>query len=221
MLGSIHHLVESMIRQRVGGWLIVNSVRLGLSASVHHSVRHFDVWLLADEVGSDAALATLAAALDLIATHDSPRFARMQREMPRIWIGRNASADGAYLHALNLCILQLDYVRDSQTTPSDLALVLVHEAMHARLRGQAAALPPRYRIRVERLCKQAEIAFAKRLPASRALLVQARRDQAAAHEIWSAERWRRRHTRLLRERGVPQWLVRLILPAGRGGNSTA
>ena len=210
--GSMTFCSPTLIRQRVASWLINRSIRLGLSTSEHRRVGVFDVWVWTDPDEADQLLISkLAEALQLVAGHDPARFTGMQHSMPRIWIGGDASSLGSYLHDLNLCVLDPGYVRDPRTNAAKLALTLVHEATHAQLYVRGIGYPERFRTRIERLCVQSEIAFARRLPSSLALARAAHKRRAEVNEIWSPENRRAYQERMIRQQGYPEWMTRLIL----------
>lgn len=60
-----------------------------------------------------------------------------------------------------MCFLRADYVLSRH--PGFIAMLIVHEATHARMRRLSHATPER-RWRMERICIGAEIAFAMRVP---------------------------------------------------------
>jgi hypothetical protein len=77
-----------------------------------------------------------------------------------------------YLAGLQTCLLGVTYVR--RVAPLELAMMMVHEATHARLSQHGLAYVGECRQRIERLCVAAEIAFAENVPESDALVEKAR-----------------------------------------------
>ena len=67
------------------------------------------------------------------------------------------------------------------------------------------------RARIENVCFRAEIAFASRLPDGTAIIEQARRQLERDPVVWTREAARDRATTKLRELGVPEWLIKLII----------
>src|SRR5713101_80933 len=105
----------------------------------------------------------LTTALSLLAQYAPVRLAALRRDLPRILIG--PSHDLAQcIYGASMCHLSFEYVTDPQTTPTRLAMTLVHEGTHARLLRAGLPYKERFRRRVERLCVLSEIIFARRLP---------------------------------------------------------
>jgi hypothetical protein len=173
------------------------------------------------------ALQKLREALTLIADKDPPRFAQIQRDVAWIMICGSPRFRGEYLHELRLCHLYQDWLEQSDTHPAEVAMVVAHEAMHARLFSLGIGYPTHMQPRIERLCTAAEIALGKKLSAAGTQLVEARRRQATAEYVWGPEaRQERRvqameiHKEELRSLGAPEWLVRQISRLAKLGGLT-
>lgn len=112
------------------------------------------------------ALARVGEALQIIHTHAPRTYARLQRDLSRIWLRLlDAGPNASYSSALSACQLDERFVLDADTTVELLAATIVHEATHARLdRCGIAYSTPELRSRVEAACRQQELAFASRLP---------------------------------------------------------
>ena len=102
----------------------------------------------------------VAEALAMIKALDPRRFQRLRRDVPRILVlpGRRSFLSPA----TNSCFLHERLVRDGGNV--SVASILVHEAVHARLRKMGLWYLPDLRVRMEELCVKEEIAFAKLLP---------------------------------------------------------
>jgi hypothetical protein len=71
------------------------------------------------------------------------------------------SIDGLYHRDVGVCIVNSDCLLEAH--PAYIALLIVHEATHARMRCLPNTTPER-RARMERICIGAEITFAARVP---------------------------------------------------------
>ena len=102
----------------------------------------------------------IAAALQLVATHDHRWLPHFDRRVRRIIIANRGQP--MWIPSLGAILLRAEYVT---TAPAEsLALTLVHETMHARLWRLGIHYPAPLRRRIEEICTGAEVEFAKRLP---------------------------------------------------------
>jgi hypothetical protein len=179
--------------------------------SEHHAVSGLPVRILwPSEEERSIALAKVAEALDLVVRYDPRRFARILDDVAGILLFGEVGALGTWHYELGLIQLQLAYVVDPSTTAAEVAVTVVHEAMHARLSRRGFAYSPECRQRIEAVCCRAEIAFASRLPDATELVQDAERNLAREAEFWSDEAMRGRTISNLRSFGVPSWLVWLL-----------
>ena len=74
----------------------------------------------------------VASALTLIRELDPSRARRLARDLARVLVAP-ASEQGLYLHATRTCLIDVDVAGGDGATAENLALLLVHEATHARL----------------------------------------------------------------------------------------
>lgn len=109
-----------------------------------------------------AAVAKVADALNLIHRIDHRKFVQVRRDMPRILVKREAK--NRYWHITGTCVLK--YPDLLQRSDARIALILIHEATHARLHRAGIRSWPHIRERLERVCIKAEYRFAKRLEAA-------------------------------------------------------
>jgi hypothetical protein len=137
----------------------------------------------------------VADALCLIAAVDERRLDRMRRLAKRIIIVPTLGTDGEYWHSPHALVLGELHARNGPL--EHIALTLVHEATHARLRNAGIGYDAGIRHRVERACIGEELAFARRLPEPEPWieLVSAKRVDP---EYWSTEQIRQRRVRALR-----------------------
>lgn len=147
--------------------------RLGLPVLVHNS---------RPDIRTEAALARLEAALELVARHAPERLTRMREDFTAILV-RRYPCRAAYYPDLGVCLIELTFLVHPDITPAQVAASIVHEAVHARAGAagirdgsQAAAAAE------ERLCREAEIEFGLKVPGGEAVVERARAAMALADE---------------------------------------
>jgi hypothetical protein len=139
------------------------------------------------------------SAVSLICEHDSVMCSRVRR-LRWLVVANLPEPGGEYWSELNVCALDADYVQKAPVPR--IALVIVHEATHARVAKLAPQMDAK---RAECICMRAELAFAKKLPGA---------DEHAQRikKSFTKEWWHERHDGeadfRLRELGFPEWLVR-------------
>jgi hypothetical protein len=146
----------------------------------------------------------LERSLNLIETVDPRRFAELRRHVERIVIARGDVA--YYSPDVRGCVIGSDYIRS--ISPAQLALVLVHEAAHARLRKRGLLPRPEQRQAIELLCFQAETEFAEHLP-DRTTLIEWVQQKSTLGD-WTGTTQLDRIGQASRRYGVPKWLIRLV-----------
>jgi hypothetical protein len=109
-----------------------------------------------------AAFARVANALVLIRQTDPERFRRLKRYIRQIVLLRRSRTAGAFYPGTSMCSLETSFVRDYSS--AQVALLLVHEATHARMCASGVSASPNLRHRIELRCISEEIAFGRRLP---------------------------------------------------------
>jgi hypothetical protein len=122
-------------------------------------------------------------ALDLLATHSPVRHNYLKRDIQRIWI-TGIPSSAAYVHDHHMCVLDFDYVVATDTRAEEVALSLVHEGTHARLRRHGFGYDESVRGRIERICIRSEIAVARRFRDSVDLIA-----IKEARLLWKDEEW--------------------------------
>lgn len=191
---------------------LVDRIELAMSTS-----RHVDgVWIGSCR-GSPEDLTRVEGALLLIKQHSPLDYARIIRELERIWVTLSFYGLGQYKHSLKACILDERCVADSATTIERIAATIVHGATHARLERYGIEYRQELRTRIEAICFRRELAFAARLPNG------AEAQQEIAHSLewyqanpgqFSDAQFRENHTvggiEALRYLGTPDWLARAI-----------
>ena len=170
--------------------------------------------LLPSRQESDTQFGRVAQALDLLATVNPQRLARIRRDVRRILVvGARRAALGSWYRGPRLVTLAPDWVSANDTTPEAIASTIVHEAPHARLEGFGYAEP--IRARIERICHHQEYLFARRLPHGEALAAAARRAMDRDPQTYTRQRQLDRYLDALAHLGCPAWLIRAVSRAAR------
>jgi len=108
----------------------------------------------------EAPLARIHDALHLIREYAPRRHERIRRDVRRFII--LAAGGPQYWPGVDAITLTRRMLVSEPT--EEVALVIVHEATHARLYSMGIRYLPAMRERIERACVRAEVAFAKELP---------------------------------------------------------
>lgn len=161
-------------------------------------------------------------ALLLIKQHSPLDYARITRELERVWVRLLPHSLGEYMHSLRACILDERYVAGPATTVEQIASTIVHEATHARLERCGIEYEEQRRARIEAICFRRELAFAARLPDSAELqegIARCLEWYQANPEQFSDAHFQEAHAagavEALRYLGSPEWFVKafsLALP---------
>jgi hypothetical protein len=148
-------------------------------------------------------------ALEVIALHDPRRFRRLRSDLTRICI---VAQGGEYYETVLQCYFAEGPLLTARTIEES-ALVLVHEATHARLARMGVVLTSRNRERMERFCVSQEMEFAASLTDAHGLL------QLASSKLespwWSESELAARLRAQLMGLGTPQWMIRIREAASR------
>lgn len=186
-------------------WAFATPLRLLIEAS-DPKAEAFGIRLLAPESDPDGRNAIFFAkttlALGLIAEHDPHRLARLQRDLRSIWLGDV----GPSSYWSRTCILSWKTV--AYYSPFDLALVIVHEGVHARLHARGVANGSAARVeREERAAVRQQIAFASRFPNSEKTI---RELEAGLEHRWWTRTARHEYIQRLATVGeIPAWAARV------------
>jgi len=105
-------------------------------------------------------------ALILLEEHDPRCYRRLKTDCQRIWVKVSAGTIGEYVEGLRTICLDEQFVASRMNRDSDIAAIIVHEAMHARLCSYGIVYGDRDRGRIERACFRREVAFASMFPES-------------------------------------------------------
>ena len=159
---------------------------------------------------ADVQLERVTAALGLIAEHGPRRLSGMQSQFASIlvWYGV-APASGSYHPAQRVCALSSEFVEEPDTTPVRIAMTLVHEAEHARIRQRGEKVSVS-KYQEEWLCAGAAVAFARKVPGAKDIADRYSRRLEQISEIYSPAAAVKRSEDGLRDFGIPDWGIRLL-----------
>lgn len=167
-------------------------------------IEGMEVRVFEDRVVASDLFDKVGAALRLIMTSDPPRYARIRRDLKRVLL--TLASGGQYLPRLETCRIGIDFVRRS--SPLEVAMMIAHEATHARLWRIGYRYEPADRERIERICVRAETMLASRIPGS--ALAIARTEQLLESRWWTREEHNSRSLAELRALGCPRWFIRIL-----------
>jgi hypothetical protein len=160
--------------------------------------------VFAEAGDADVVFSGAADALRLIAGTDPNRYRRIRRDVDRLLF--TSASGGRYLPRLRTCCISIDYAMRKSTL--DLAMMIVHEATHARLWTLGCRYEEGEREQVERTCVNAEVAFASRIAGAESSIARSR--ELLESRWWLPEEIARDDLNDLRAHGLPELLVRLL-----------
>lgn len=144
-------------------------------------------------------------AVELIHRHDPARLRRLARDVRCLIVAPTMASGGEYRENMRAVLLNAENVSRQRTEA--IAMIIVHEATHARLwRRSVGRFPDTGRI--ERACVEAEIRFARKVPGTEPLIEGARRKLASRYWEQPQDAAMANYGAKL---GVPRWLWRLLL----------
>lgn len=197
--------------------LVMRCARVALSLLYSYAVRFLPcreahgIRIIVARFGTDVQeqlVNKVASALSYIERYDPSRSARIRRDLNAIliWVATPGTV-AFYEEQHGLCVLNAKHVRQNHAI--QIALLIVHEATHARLQCFEFTEPKRGRI--EQICKRAEIQFAARLPGSEDLQSILATELAAIDvSALTDEAIFQRGQHDLRLAGVPEWFLRFV-----------
>lgn len=175
------------------------SVRLLNSSEVHG----FRLTVFSGHAERDSFIRKVTAALELIAANDPRRFMRLRRDVKRFAL---VAAGGDYFDSdIDAHIVDLRTLRESSVV--ELANLIAHEAVHARLIHAGIPYSEPLKARIEALCVEEEIALATKLPGGTQLIPSLR--ARLEKPWWQPAESERRIADQLTSLGAPRWLLRI------------
>jgi hypothetical protein len=133
------------------------------------------------DIRTEAALARLDAALELIERYAPERFERMREDFIAILVRRYPCRAAYYPH-LRVCLIELTFLVHPEISSAQVAASIVHEAVHAQSDNSAARHGLPVTADEERRCRQAEIEFGLAVPGGEAVVERARAALALTDE---------------------------------------
>jgi hypothetical protein len=206
-MGSTHKVLQPDFLDRI-------AIRKSISKQLD------GIWIgsFGDASHSHAILQRVEEALGLIKRFDPNRYARLCRDLSRIWVLPLPGFNGRYNVTLNACQLDVTFVLHPQTPLALVAATIVHEATHARFQHSGISYREGFRPRIERACRRAEIGFAAKLPDGGAVRQRAEQALSIPDQVWSTRALHLRevqgYAKALHERGWPRWLLAMIVITG-------
>jgi hypothetical protein len=141
-------------------------------------------------------------------------YARIVRELARVWVFVLSNARAEYRDSLKACMLDERYIAGS--SPEQLASTIVHEATHARLARCGIKYEEKLRPRIEAVCLRRQLAFVTKLPGGAVLQEEIMRTLewcGTSTEWFSNENFRERDNdgldEAFRHAGTPEWLIKI------------
>jgi hypothetical protein len=155
--------VHAGLVQKVLRWL---ARRTGTPLTEVHDVRGFRVELTNSrpDLSSPAVLERLDDALALIERYQPVRYAHLQRDV-RVFLVERFASRGAYYHARRAILTELTFLARRDIGAAVVAASVLHEGVHARINHLARTVAGYQAAREERICRRAELAFGRALPA--------------------------------------------------------
>ena len=199
--------MSETVRLKLSTW----NTRLWFAMSARRRCLDIEVRLFLPGAEDQPLFDKVCEALGIIAQYSPTRLQRIRQDRRGLWITETAGNVAEYHHNVGLCLLDRSQLAKADVSPAHVAATIVHEATHARLTLAGFGYEPEMRARIENVCFRGEIAFASRLPDGTAIIEQARRQLERDPVVWTREAARDRATTKLRELGVPEWLIKLII----------
>ena len=177
-------------------------------------------------IDDEFVLGRLDAALALIEHRQPHRFFHFQRDVQTLWVTRYP-ARGVYFPSRRTVMTEVTFLNRPDISVAQLAASILHEGVHARVHQMGVRLGFKHQWPMadeERLCRRAEIAFARTLPASEAAPVIARAEAVVRPTTTNAEAapvvdWRDAHLNKfaadLGDAGLPAWVKRALMAFAR------
>lgn len=204
------------VRPQIPAQTISFFVKFDLWVSTGKSID--GLWVGSIEDKPWPGLSRVENALRLIKGRDPLSYSRVTRYLDRIWVRFVPGAWGEYQRKLNACVLDKYFVLSEAATVERIASTIVHEATHARLERWGITYDEKARSRIEAICVRRELNFVRKLPGGEMLregLVASLNWYTSEQGFFSDASLRERHVQgsieTLRQLGVPEWLVRVVL----------
>ncbi len=131
------------------------------------------------DIRTGDTLERLDEALGLIERWQPWRFAHLRRDVGAIHVVR-WPCRGAWLPGQRACVTELTFLARRDISAAPVAASILHEGVHARIDRIGVRPASRDGAREERICRRAELAFGRALPAALGAPVIERAEQSLA-----------------------------------------
>lgn len=133
----------------------------------------------------DGVMERVQQALALIQAKDRVRYARLARDLDRVWVRLLTTGVAQFDPTWRACLLDERFVLAKDTDVAHIAAAIVHEAAHARLWHWGFGYDEAIRERVEAVCLRREVAFASKLPDGKSVSQWANQALALTPAYWT------------------------------------
>lgn len=191
-------LADDMLSLSALPWLLL------IALSKRRKLHGHEVCVAGSAMEADEVFASVDAALHLIKRYDPALNEQIRSDVQRLLL--TEASGGHYLESIRTCRIGIGYAK--RRSPLELAMMIIHEATHARLAKAGLRYRGRQREQIERQCVDAEIGFAKRVPGSEEVITRTRR--LLESRWWEAQPSSEDTIAELRMRGVPLWLAKAL-----------
>lgn len=166
---------------------------------------------------TDEQLDRIDESLGLIERVQPIRFRQIVRDLRCVWVRGLSGKRGEYNHTVRACSIAESAFEGHYNRPEEIALIIIHEATHARLTRLGIDYDEAIRSRVEAICHRRELSFAKLLGDDQAIYVAG---YYLANPVdYSDEAMDSRSEAAIladaRDIGFPLWIVRYVFRAKR------
>ena len=169
----------------------------------HFTVGRFQLLVWSGEEHSELFVTKIGRALELIASADPKRFARIERDLRGFALVANGG--DVYDDDLRLYVVHLPALVSRSV--EEVAMAIVHEATHARLHRAEVRWTEARASRIEHVCVGQEVAFAERLPGAIELVRLA--SEKLQRRWWTRDKTAVRQDAMLESLKVPRAFIRL------------
>jgi hypothetical protein len=157
-----------------------------------------------------AAFSRIDQALDLISTFDPERYQQIRKDVKKILIFPTPPDAAQWIGTLQMCVIDNEYFFRADISPAEIAGTIVHEATHAHLERLDMKYIEESRARIERICTESQIAFAKRLPEPGRTLEIAEWQMKLPENYWHNDEFQNRNLEALADLGKTSWFARRV-----------
>lgn len=176
------------------------SMRLLAAMSARRMVHGVEIRDLSGAAPSDT-FDKIRNALTVLEQASALRFHQLQSRGVRLYL--TTGTGSAYWPSLRACLIRVSTIQSLAV--QEIALIIAHEATHARIDAQGVRVSVRNRERAERLCTRIEEEVAMEMPNASEQLARIARQRDL--EWWTEEQRLTRGLDELRKLGCPEWLV--------------